>query len=327
MIIRATSDLHLSQATAPLVFAALDELYEDAKMYGGFTVLAGDIFDQPNTVHMPTWQKLRSLLRNWPGDAIYVIAGNHDQYPGGTCLGGLEVGKSRIVTTPYATRIGTMVPYVDPSEFKRAQHVVAPGWKTPHILWCHQGFKGAYMNRMVRDRDGVSCLDIPSDHIVVSGHYHMPQNLGRIIYCGSPYQKDFGEEGQEKGWLKWEDAITHAIPERIAYEFDAPRHYTLTWRRGEELIVPDVVREHDRIRIRTDMTRAEAAAFEGELTKAGLNGVPIIYASADGKPQVADLGEDPEVAAVDYMMSLTAGDVRQPDPVQMEVFAKQEGIL
>ena len=91
MIVRATSDLHLSQATAPLVFAALDELRAHARAHGGVTVLCGDIFDQAVSVHMPTFNRLVDVLHGWPGD-LYVLVGNHDQYgtKGRHCMEALD---------------------------------------------------------------------------------------------------------------------------------------------------------------------------------------------------------------------------------------------
>lgn len=55
--------------------------------------------------------------------------------------------------------------------------------------------------------------------LVVSGHFHRTQNVKNIIFGGSPYQLDFGEEGQTKGFIvidknkftfeKYEEAPTY----------------------------------------------------------------------------------------------------------------------
>ena len=206
MRLRATADLHLTAVSAPWVFAALAELRRDAADHGGPTVIAGDILQQATTVHMPTWDRLRRMLLGWP-DEVYVIVGNHDMYDAtSNALDGLAGPGVRVIAEPTSTPLGPMVPYVhmrDAGDFDDALSAARAHREPGHgvgIVWCHQGIRGAYVNSMRRDRDGVWAGTF-GDHIAVAGHYHMPQSIGRVIYCGSPYQRSFAEEGQRKGWL------------------------------------------------------------------------------------------------------------------------------
>lgn len=330
MRVRATSDLHLTQRTADMVFAALAELALDAAKHGGITVLAGDILDQPYQMHMPTWEKLRKLLRDWPGK-VYVIPGNHDmndQRAGYHVLGGLNYQhKVRVVDSPIATDIGRMVPYVHPDRsFPEAVEMALPTMQHKvNVLWAHQGVRGAYMNRMIRDRDGITGNDIPTDHLAVLGHYHMPQNLGPIIYCGSPYQTTFAEEGQEKGWLLWEDITVDRVPVRVPFEFEAPKHYTVAWFPEEQLVIPSLINVgFDRVRVKTTMSREEAGERMGELDAAGLAGVQIDYTRRDGLGRSAMVPVDagPEEAALAYMTDHMVG-LDQPYIADMEAFAEE----
>ena len=332
MVVRATSDLHLSGPTEDLVFAALGELRADAEATSGHTVIAGDVFDQGVTVHMPTWNRLRDLLHAWPGE-VFVIAGNHDQYPGGdNCLRGLACDRVEVVSAPTATIVGPMVPYVRPGSFEMAVQRALEAQRdrflgvSPRVLWCHQGFKGAYLNSMRRDPDGVSPGAVPAGHITIAGHYHMPQNLGPLVYCGSPYETTFAEEGQGKGWLRWADIDNDAMPARVPFAYGYPRHHTIRWdpAAGPPPTVDSSA--NDRVRVVTCATRREADAAADQLTKAGLGGVPVIaVADVDGGRGVVDPGADPRTAAEQFAIARFVADAGPGyDPVDMQEFADEE---
>jgi hypothetical protein len=330
MIVRATSDLHLSQHSAGYVFAALDQLRQDAETNPGATVLCGDIFHQAETVHMPTWNRLHDLLHAWP-DEMYVIVGNHDQYGarGRHCLEGM-VGLPgvRIVDSPRWTALGRMLPYCAPDDFAPSLAGVAvpgTGAQAPPIVWCHHGFKGAYQNAMVQDSDGVSCAEVPPGHLIVTGHYHMPQTLGRIIYCGSPYQTTFAEEGQEKGWLRWADITANPMPIRIAYDLPSPRHWTIAWdpSTGQGPVKPAGSVEGDRFRIRTTAPKHTVRASSAQLK--GLEGVPVITGPSTGPTRVGSTA--PQTAAAEWVDLTAQADSGRALPAPMTDFAKEAGLF
>ncbi len=329
MRVRATSDLHLTTRSAKYVFAALEELAADAREHGGYTVLAGDIFDQARTAHMPTWQRLRDVLQTWPGDGVFVLAGNHDQYnrPYGTILGGLEGRSCRVILLPVLTRLGPMVPYTAPQNFKAdcAKALSGPQTYTTRVAWTHQGFRGAYLNRLMRDRHGVPCNAVPEEYIVITGHYHMPQVLGPIIYCGSPYQISFAEEGQTKGWLRWDDIEADPVPQRIAYsKIGAPTHHTIRWDSKGPLQTPDDFPEGSILRVVTSFNRDQVKDRAAELSRRGLDGVPLLAERAS--PLAARVTGAPREAARQYMTALMGPDAQYPDPQAMEDFAVEAGL-
>lgn len=268
---RASSDLHLTPSTAPLVWAALAELREDAVVHGGPTLLLGDLLDQPQLVDMPTWNRLRRELRAFPGE-VWIIPGNHDQYAGWeSALEGLDGANVIVVSEPQVTPFGLMIPHTDPAGWRELvagfRTQLPPGLPT----FAHQGFKGSYRNAGQRDTDGI---DVPPDlGLIITGHYHMPQDLGLVRYCGSPYQTSFAEEGQVKSFLAWRSGNT---PERVPYRFAAPRFLTVRWD-GEGKLQPHPdAREGDRVRIITTMTRDDVQRRAPELRKAGLSGAAIV---------------------------------------------------
>lgn len=307
--IRATSDLHLTESSAEVVFAALDALRVDAEATGGITVLVGDIFDQPVNIHMPTWNRLREKLRNWPG-TVYVVPGNHDQYGPEwhhNCLEGLAGRSCRVVTSPRWTSIGRIIPYTRPEQFTEALKCVgtAPPVGQPmlkNFVWCHHGFQGAYMNAMKRDTHGVTLDSIPPGHVIIAGHYHMPQVLGPVIYCGSPYEVSFAEEGQQKGWLRWEDPENNPLPDRIAYELSTPRHCTIRWDPSSgPPEIPPWLAPTDKVRIVA--TSREAANANRDQIPASLAGAPIL-AQTQKQTRAASVttSSDPREATAEYVL-------------------------
>lgn len=283
MKVFATSDLHLSQSTAQWVFEALDEIAAAtvaANQADVHTVLVGDIFDQPEMVHMPTYNALRDRLRAWPNGVVHIVVGNHDQYDAPRhALEALASTKTIIWDQPGQSNLGVMVPYQRTDFDKALTYALSRKVASePDVLWCHQGFKGAYMNSMIRDRDGADWTCIPQGYVVIAGHYHMPQTLGPLIYCGSPWETTFAEEGQRKGYLVITDMSVDRIPVRVPFtRVTAPRHFTVQW---DPAVGPPVrppeARPQDILRVVAKATKQEIASAHKQLADAGLDGVPVI---------------------------------------------------
>lgn len=325
--IRATSDLHLTQRSAEYVFRALEALREDAEKRGGHTVLVGDIFDQPNQMHMPTFNRLRDFLMSFKGK-VWIVVGNHDQYEGQrNALEALESKDVHVISQPTLTPIGLMMPYLHPSEFWKATKCVTNSIGKPahkDVWWTHQGWKGSYLNNMVRDRDGLSPRDCPAD-LVITGHYHAPQNVGPIIYCGSPYQTTFAEEGQEKGWLRWDG---DRLPKRIPYDIGAPRHFTVYWNpESGPPIVPDGIKEGDKVRVMTPATRKEAKSAAKQLKAVGLEGAAIVaQPEASSVLTRSVLSEKPVEAAREFIDAEHGPQALSLNPVELHEWAEATGL-
>jgi DNA repair exonuclease SbcCD nuclease subunit len=73
-----------------------------------------------------------------------------------------------------------------------------------------------------KDDDGFTPDDFASYNLVVTGHYHKTQKKGKIVYPGSPFQQNFGEQGHDKFF---------AIVEGDSYELipynNAPTYLTI----------------------------------------------------------------------------------------------------
>lgn len=343
MIIRATSDLHLTQRTAPWVFEALEQLRADDEKHGGTTVLVGDILDQANTVHMPTFNRLRDVLESFKG-CVIVVAGNHDQYghEGRNALESLHGHSNphsiRVVSEPTVTGVGLMIPYTQPDQFwsavdkAKAEAATMKDGDKIKVWWTHQGWRGSYLNNMRRDRDGLSCRRVDAQ-LVVSGHYHLPQNLGPIIYCGSPYETSFAEEGQAKGWLRWEVSNHREfvenpqVPDRVAYNLTAPRHWTVLWDlTGEEPKAPKHMKDGDKVRVIVNGTRDEVKKRSKVLKKAGLEGAAIVADVSGSRRRVIDRNTTAQEAVVQFIDRIYGPDEERIHPGNLHLWADEVGL-
>jgi Calcineurin-like phosphoesterase superfamily domain len=322
---RAASDLHLATHTAGWVFQALADLRADAEQYGGATILAGDLFDQPKSVDMPLYNQLRDVLRSFP-DKVYILPGNHDQYDGWRNACEALAIQHKVLVASQPTEylgIGLLVPHMSPAGWLDVVREERP--KRVPLVFAHQGFKGSYLNSMVRDRTGIRVSDLDG-LVVVSGHYHMPQNVAQVVYCGSPYQTTHAETGQTKGFLVWRDRPRSSwvdwIPERVGYaSVTAPRYWTVRWDGEGDPKLPEGHREGDIVRI---VTRLAPDEVSGSLLKrVGLQGAAIV-ASKRATPRIDVSGlHGPEEALERYLIASRRDGV---DPTDLRAFMAEEDL-
>lgn len=314
IVARATADFHLSPVTARWVFQALEELRLDTEQRGGLTVICGDVLNIAEEVHAETFAQLYRMLRDWPADII-LIPGNHDQYNavGETVLEALISPRCAVCLCPTENEIGLCIPYTPPSRFWEAAKSPRR-WANPKqsVWWTHQGWNGAYMNTMRRDHDGLPTAKAGAD-LVITGHYHLPHGIGNVLYCGSPYQGGFAEEGQEKSWLRWDG--DELWPTRQLYTIGAPRHYTVHWHpeKGEPVLPEGAEPGWDRIRVVTEVDRVTARKAADQLRKAGLDNLPVIAgAPEDSIGSVSSV--DPGHATEEWIVGRYGGDPKAPSP-------------
>jgi hypothetical protein len=71
------------------------------------------------------------------------------------------------------------------------------------VLFAHHGIQNAWMNDLVRDREGLPLSMFEGFDTIIMGHYHKRQKIGRAYYVGSPRQVTAHESGQKKGFALW----------------------------------------------------------------------------------------------------------------------------
>lgn len=84
----------------------------------------------------------------------------------------------------------TFLPYyANPKDFPKS---------TGRVVFCHQTFLGADYG-FVRPDEGVDADKDCDGEIIISGHIHLKQQFGKVIYPGSPFAQNANDVGQIKG--------------------------------------------------------------------------------------------------------------------------------
>ena len=331
MRVLASSDWHLGPDTAEYVWATIRQLSEYADK-DDILVVCGDLLEQARSLDGGLMLALSRKLRAFPGP-VYIVPGNHDQIVLGdwesSPLVLLKDDNVSVVESPLSTDIGLMVPYTTPRDWPR---IVADAMRSApasnaRVVWAHQGFKGAYQNLMRRDRDGLGLP--PGLRTTITGHYHMPQNLGPLVYCGSPYQTNHAETGQVKSFLAFDslDGDT-PLPTRVPFDPIGPRYWTLIWDPADDApALPDGWREGDIVRVVADATRAQVRDQSKRLRKAGLGGATIV-ARPSVQRRRADVRPASSVSetAQRYVVGVNGPDANAPDPFDVIEFAQEHDL-
>jgi len=174
-------------------------------------IIAGDIFEKSakiqNDAFIPLFFKFKELRDQ--GLNVITILGNHDIFSVdndslvetfsvfGDVVKGfeqIELGGRKIDLLPYT---------------KREDDIPTDGdLLITHLSIADFQFDNKYH---VNEKAGFSRKLFSGYNKVFSGHFHRPQSKGNVIFIGSPYQMNFGEIGQKKGFIvldletdKWE---------------------------------------------------------------------------------------------------------------------------
>jgi len=184
-------------------------------------VIAGDVFEKSskikNEAFLPIFFKMMELKDD--GYNLYFLLGNHDIYNvDNASLVEAFVPFGKVFKKYEEINIGgrtfSFLPYT-----KNENDIPNSG----DVLITHLSIADFYFDNKyhVNEKAGFSINMFNDWNIVFSGHFHKPQNQKNIVYIGSPYQMNFGEIGQEKGFVVFDTKSNEW--KREIYE-DAPKY-------------------------------------------------------------------------------------------------------
>jgi len=197
-------DLHFKKNNLHTMESMCTELEEMVKTGNiKLVVCLGDILDTHENISMKCLHMASKFIINLSKlSRVIVLIGNHDRENNRDYLSEyhpfLNLMNHDNITVVYKTiwdQINNFiyVPYVPNNKFKQALETVEwteDGKKQPHLIFCHQEFKGCVMNKSISKTGDVWSDKYPK---VISGHIHDYQVLSNIIYVGTPYQEQYGE--------------------------------------------------------------------------------------------------------------------------------------
>lgn len=159
-------------------------------------VCLGDTFDTHAVVRSEIMNEYMDHVKFITKSFDYVyLLGNHDMFkPSDAKYHALKhikgtIDKFHVIDTVTELYDITWVPYqVSPDTFPT---------KTKDICVAHQTFKGADYGD-ITVQEGVDFDNISAD-VIISGHIHKKQILGKVIYPGSPFPQSVNDINQVKG--------------------------------------------------------------------------------------------------------------------------------
>lgn len=200
----ATSDWHLCGLQKHFVdhvdrqFHELDKIYQYAIQNGVQHIFVpGDISDTP---HMPydVYVTLVLFLKKYDGLLnTYYIAGNHDFSDiHKTSMDLLHVLVEEGLFKSTKLYLKPTKTVIDSVRVNLLSYpcIEAPKSKKPSLNFSHIEYNGAIGDNGRKMRVKDEFIQNPGDYNV-SGHIHTYQHIEskRAVYCGNPYQKNFGE--------------------------------------------------------------------------------------------------------------------------------------
>jgi exonuclease SbcD len=228
------ADTHLSEDTVAVNFSVWAQAFALCKKHEVPLFHIGDIFTSRKGQTEMVLKAFRYLLDQAAGQeiAIIAIAGNHDKtsYVSESSFLDPFVSDSFGVISPHMhsdiddIRVH-LLPYYD-EELLYTHYLneleLGPG---KNILLTHVGIDGVLNNKKEAVK-GKCTLDIFKDFdLVLIGHYHNRQVIDNIVYVGSAYQANFGEDINKGATILYDDAtyehVQFEFPEYQTYEIDA----------------------------------------------------------------------------------------------------------
>lgn len=167
-------------------------------------IFCGDFFHSRSEITVNTLHQASIILDLFNDFHLYMLAGNHDSFYKNNCsVNSIRIfsGRSNITVIDNPTTI----------QFAGTECFFAP-WGTEinnipesDIVFGHFEIESFRMNAHKTCDHGFKTDDLlKKAPLVISGHFHLREErkykTGTILYVGSPFQLDFGDEGSVKGY-------------------------------------------------------------------------------------------------------------------------------
>ncbi len=211
-------------------------------------VVAGDINDTKNVVNVIAFVMLKRLLESYPDIDFLMVHGNHDSTARIDKTSAIELLQNEtnircVITEPHIEEHIVCVP------FGRTMPEIINDLEPRNLLISHFGLNEASLSNGLSIRSSIGLRDVRKFGMTILGHYHKPQELDNVWYCGSPIQMRRDESGEVKRFLvvDTETLEVESIP-------------TEGYRRYHELVIDSkdnykqVIKQYEELTARGDFT-------------------------------------------------------------------------
>jgi len=173
-------------------------------------VIAGDVFHSRKAIDITVLDSVYQELISIKDLPMYLITGNHDIYEGGGKISVKIFSKfMKVIRKPRTINIaGTVIGCLPWVSNKKTISSAVKVFKDDGVKYVigHLGISGAVTGEQnYALSEGSEPALFRSFKWVALGHYHKHQTLGNISYVGSPLQHTWGETGEKKGFMIFDE--------------------------------------------------------------------------------------------------------------------------
>lgn len=180
-------------------------------------VQLGDVFHERKSLDINLIKETKDLLQKYFDFKNTFILGNHDVYFRNTNLvNSLELLSNNIVQVPFEySENSLLLPWITEENYDN----IMESLKSDKKKYCfgHFEINGFQLMKGIFSEGKLETSLFKNFKTVFSGHYHLPQEKGNIIYVGSLFQNDFGDEGIEKRFFILDDETDEIEEIKIPY--------------------------------------------------------------------------------------------------------------
>lgn len=167
-------------------------------------VFCGDFFHNRSEITVNTLYHAGELLNLFQDFNIHMLAGNHDSFYKNNCsVNSIKIFEGRpnitIYDKPTLIQLGGQECFFAPwgTDIEQIEQC--------DILFGHFEIESFKMNTYKMCEEGIKSENLfKKAPLIISGHFHLREerkyDKGTILYVGSPFELDFGDENSTKGF-------------------------------------------------------------------------------------------------------------------------------
>lgn len=245
-------DLHWGvRSDNPIYYDYFEKFFKDFFAYIDehkitSVIQLGDLYDKRKTINFLTLHHAKKIFINELERrriTLFIISGNHDCYYKSTN----DVNSVRLLSTPNMIVIDAcpvtlnveghdfdFYPWINDSLTKEC-YEYAQNSKSKFAVG-HFEFAKFRLHKFQIAETGADHTIFNNYKLVISGHYHTISRKDSILYCGTPYELDWADCNDTKGFWAFDpdanklDFIRneHTLYEKIEYDDTVDQYYDFT---------------------------------------------------------------------------------------------------